>query len=69
MNGKFTLYLDQWGNKFTASSVRELRGQIGMGGSRVSKMFREKQDGRTVHVGYVIGRHWLEAFQPVEVAA
>lgn len=67
MNGKNTLYLDQWGNRFWAKTVKELRQQVGMGGSRVSKMYRDKKDGRIVHTGYVIGQHWLTAFQPVEV--
>lgn len=65
MNGKQTLYLDQFGNRWWAKTVKELRSQIGMGGSRVSKIYIDKKDGRTAHVGYVIGRHWLEAFQPV----
>jgi hypothetical protein len=32
-------------------------------------MFVDKKDGSTVHIGYVIGQHWLTAFQPVERAA
>lgn len=69
MNGKWTLYVDQYGNRFAASTVKELREQIGMGGSRVSKMYRDKKDGRTVHCGYVIGAHWLTAYRPLEIAA
>ena len=63
MNGKPTLYLDQYGNKWFARTVKELRGRIG--GGRVSKMYRDTKDGRPVHVGYVVGQHWCEAFQPV----
>lgn len=66
MNGKPTLFLDQWGNFFRACTVKELRRQIGMGGSRVSKMYVDKKDGRSVHIGYVVGRHWLTAYQRVE---
>jgi hypothetical protein len=69
MKGKLTLFLDQYGNRFFASTLKELRSQIGMGGSRVSKMYRDLADGRAVHVGYVVGRHWLEAFQPVAIPA
>jgi len=69
MNGKFTLYIDQYGNKFAAHTVKELRAKVGMGGARVSKMYNDKKDGRTVHTGYVIGQHWLTAYQPVELAA
>ena len=67
MNGKLTLYIDQWGNRYYAHSTRALRDQIG--GGRISKMYRDKRDGRTVHVGYVVGRHWLTAYQPIELAA
>ena len=69
MKSKFTLYIDQYGNRFYAYSLKELRSKIGMGGSRVSKMFQDKKDGSTVHTGYVIGSHWLTAYQPVEIAA
>ena len=61
-----TLYIDQYGNRWWARTVKELRSVIGMGGSRVSKMYQDKKDGRTVHVGYIVGTHWLTAFQPVE---
>ena len=67
MNGKYTLYIEQWGNRFHASTVRHLREQIG--GGRVSKLYQDKRDGSTVHVGYVIGQHWLTAYRPVELAA
>lgn len=65
MNGKTLLYMDQFGNHFFARSVKELRQQIGSGKSRVSKMCQDMKDGPTVHVGYVIGRHWLKMFEPV----
>lgn len=64
-----TLYLDQWGNKFWAATVKELRSQIGMGGSRVGKMYVDKKDGGALHVGYVVGPHWLTAYRRVEKAA
>lgn len=66
MNGKPMLYLDQFGNRWHASTVRELRQQIG---GRVSKMYRDKPDGRTVHIGYVVGQHWCNAYAPVELPA
>lgn len=69
MNGKLLLYIDQYGSMFWARTVAELRKQIGMGGSRVSKMYVDKKDGRTVHIGYVIGEHWLTAYAPVELPA
>jgi hypothetical protein len=68
MNGTQTLYIDQWGSRWWAKTVKQLREQIGMGGGRVSKMYADKKDGRSVHIGYVIGRHWLTAYQRVENA-
>jgi len=67
MNGTFTLYLDQYGNRFVAMTVKELAAKVG--GGRVTKMYQDKRDGRTVHIGYVIGRHWLSAYRPFEQAA
>ena len=55
MNGKLFLYMDQFGNHFYARTVRELRAQIGGGGSRVFKMYADGNDGLPLHVGYVIG--------------
>lgn len=66
MKGKFTLWLDQYGNRFKSTTLAELRRQIP---GRCSKMFVDKKDGRTVHVGYVIGQHSLSAFRPVELPA
>lgn len=67
MNGTLVLYLDQFGNHWRAHTVRELREQIG--GGRIFKMYRDTRDGGHVHVGYVVGRHWCEAFQPVRIPA
>lgn len=67
MNRKLLLFIDQYGTVFTASTVKELRKQIKMGGSRVSKMYVDTKDGKTKHIGYVIGGHWLQAFEPVEL--
>lgn len=64
MQGKMMLYLDQWGNKFWARTVKELREQIP---GRINKMYVDKKDGSIVHVGYVIGEHWLTAYAPVEI--
>lgn len=64
MNGKFTLYIDQYGNKFTARTLAELREQIP---GKVEKMYKDKVDGKTVHCGYIVGQHWLTAYQPVEI--
>jgi hypothetical protein len=68
MNGKRVLYLDQWGGKWWAKSVRELHRQIG--GARPSKMYRDDPlTKKTYHTGYVVGRHWCNAFIPYEQEA
>lgn len=65
MKGQLTLFLDQYGNHFYSRTLRELRSQIP---GRICKMYRDTKRG-SVHVGYVIGRHWLAAFQPIELPA
>lgn len=63
------LFIDQHGNRYYARTVKELRAQIGGGGSRVGRMYADKKDGRTVAVGYVIADQWLNEYAPVEVPA
>ena len=65
MKGQLTLFLDQYGNRFYSRTLRELRSQIP---GRLSKIYRDSKSG-TLHVGYVIGQHWLTAFQPIELPA
>ena len=67
MRGKHTLYIDQYGCRYHASTVANLRQQIENGGSKVYKMYKDRKDGKVVHCGYVIGNHWLTAYQPVEI--
>ena len=62
-----TLYIDQHGNKFYASTTKELRQQIANGGSRVSKMYEDTADGKIMQCGYVIGGHWLTKYQPISI--
>ena len=65
MNGNFRLWLDQYGNRFTSRTLKELRQQIS---GRCAKMYVDR-NGRSVHVGYVIGQHWLSMYAPVEIPA
>ena len=57
------LYVDQYGNKFYASTVKELCEQIGR--SKAQRMYCDDKNGKTHHVGYVIGPHWLTEYAPV----
>jgi hypothetical protein len=61
------LFLDQFGEPIWARTVKELRAKAG--GGRVSKMYVDKRDGRTVRCGYVVGRRSFSRFAPVEVPA
>jgi hypothetical protein len=61
-----TLYLDQYCNKFYADTVKSLKQQIGK--TKASRMYVDGKDGKTYHIGYVIGEHWLTAFQPIRNA-
>ena len=69
MRGKTMLYVDQYGTRIYAKTVRELRAQVDMGGGRVFKIYRDLKDGRTVHVGYGVGNRWFDAFAPVQLPA
>ena len=67
MNGKFTVFINQYDEIFSASTISELKDKVG--GGAVSKKYVDKKDGRTVHNGYVIGSHWLTAFRHLEIEA
>jgi hypothetical protein len=60
------LYLDQYGNRFYARTLKQLKAQIS---GRVSIMYRDQMDGLTVRAGYVIGQHWLTAYIAFEQPA
>lgn len=61
------LYIDQYGSKYYASTVKELKEQVGAG--RVSIMYVDGKDGKTYNVGYVIGQTWLTAYTPLRKLA
>lgn len=60
-----TLFRDQYGRTIIARSRMELVETAG--GGKVSKMYSDKRDGRTVWCGYVVGANWFTAFKWVEV--
>ena len=65
LHGKFTMFVDQWGNRWTACTLRELHKQIG--GGFISKMYEDDSNGKTYHVGYIIRNHWCRAYAPVRI--
>lgn len=58
---KSKLYVDQYGNRFHASTLKELKERHCIPG-KVSIMYRDKPKGPPVRVGYVIGQHWLTEY-------
>lgn len=67
MNGQLMLYVDQYGDKLWARTVKELREKCG--GGRVFKIYCDmKPDGKSYHVGYGVGPRWFNAFQPLKRA-
>lgn len=56
------MFIDQYGSRFHARSVKDLCEQVGR--SRAARMYRDTAQG-TMHVGYVIGQHWLTEYAPV----
>ena len=56
------LYISQYGDRFYAKTLKELREQIP---GRCSKMYVDR-NGKTLDIGYVIGQLWLIAYQPIE---
>lgn len=55
------LYVDQYGNRFYAGTLKELKEQVT---GRVSIMYVDTKDGKTMRTGYVIGQHWLTEYVP-----
>ena len=65
LRGKQTLFLDQYGGVWHATTIKDLREQIG---GAVSKMYIDNKDRtKTYHTGYVIGQLWLSAFKPTSI--
>ncbi len=56
------LFIDQYGNRFYASTIKELKQNL-IGA--VSKMYVDRK-GESFHIGYVIGQHWLTEYAAVE---
>ena len=63
MKNEQLLYIDQYGYKYMASTVKELCKQVG--GTKASKMYIDTKEGETKHIEYIIKSHWLRAYSPV----
>jgi hypothetical protein len=65
MNGKPILYLDQYGQKYFCNKVSDLKNVHYLNG-KIRRMYTDTKDGKTIHVGYVVGLLWLKAFIPYQ---
>jgi len=66
LRGRFTMFIDQYGSRWYSCTLKDLQSQVR---GRVGKMYVDKKDGSTMHIGYVIGQRWLTAWRPVEIKA
>lgn len=56
--------IDQYGQTYHHLGKhprKELMERLGC--QHVNKIYLDKKDGRTVHVGYVIGQHWCTLYE------
>lgn len=58
------LFVDQYGHMLVARTVRELKA---LAGGHCSRMYIDTADGKTLAVGYVVGKRWFREYVPVEV--
>ncbi len=63
----YVAYVDQYGNVVFARTVKELCQKCYR--SKASRMYRDTKDGRTLHVGYIVGDRWFTAYVPHEQEA
>jgi hypothetical protein len=63
MNKKTVLYIDQYGSKYACQYVKDLKRVHYLEG-KISRMYVDGKDGKSYHVGYVVGEHWLRAYIP-----
>jgi hypothetical protein len=64
------LAIDQYGSKEYLKGKhprKELKEAVGPG--RIFKIYRDKKDGKTVCVGYGIGKRWFAFYTPLEKEA
>lgn len=56
--------IDQYGQTYHELGNHPRKELIERIGNRhVSKMYQDRKDGSVVHVGYVIGQHWLTLYE------
>ena len=59
--------IDQYGNRLHIPGKHPRKELLAkLGAKHAEKIYVDKTDGRTVHVGYVIGGSWWSLFIPFE---
>ncbi len=58
------LYVDQYGSHVFARTVRELCEKTGYAPGSARRMYCDNKDGKTFHIGYVVGNSWWQAYTP-----
>jgi hypothetical protein len=64
---RWRLCIDQYGGKVYARTAKELKQNAGPG--RLFKVYVDRKDGATYHVGYGVGRRWFAVWCEMEVPA
>lgn len=60
---KNTMAVNQYGETFHALGAHPRKALLEkFGRKHAAKMYRDKKDGSSVHVGYIIAGQWLELF-------
>jgi len=54
---------DQYNNNFKIKKYPRKELLEHLGRERAEKMYIDTADGKTMHIGYVIGGHWLSVFK------
>lgn len=65
---KVYMAIDQYGQTFHGLEYPRKDLLRKLGKQHAAKIYRDKKDGRSVHVGYIIGGLWLSIYEvtPVE---
>jgi hypothetical protein len=66
---KYIIGIDQYGQTYHNLGKyprKELLAQLGY--KNAQKMYRDKNDGASVHCGYIVGRYWITLYkiEPIE---
>jgi len=59
----YRLFIDQYGEKIFARTVKELCKKAGR--TKAKRMYIDTEKNGTLHIGYVVGRRWFTEYMPV----